>query len=254
MIAGIFHNGSGLGNQLARYVFTRVKALDMGVDFGMLNPNQFKGKDFMSPLMGKYADGLVYGFTEERVDNENGVDIRPYDPKTERIVDNTLVDGEFQDERYFIHRLPEIRKWLATDPLEVEENECVLAFRGGEFTLFPDLYLKREYWDNAMANMRKIRPDMKFRVVTDDLITALDFFPELPVSHEISHDWRSIRNAPYLILSNSSFGILPAHLGDAKKIISPLHWARHNLGFWALPQNKYSRFTYIDRQGNEVDN
>lgn len=248
MIAGIFHEGSGLGNQLARYVFTRVRALDMGVDFGMVHPRNFKGFDFIGPWLGKPVEGIVREFQEKRVDDLSGVDIRPYDPRTREIKDNTVVDGEFQDERYFLHRLPEINKWLEVEPLEVKE--CVLAFRGGEFTLYPDLYLPEKYWRDAMDNMRKIDPDMKFRVVTDDFITANEMFPDLEVSHEIGHDWRSIRYAPYLILSNSSFGIFPAHLGDAKKIIAPLHFARHNTGVWALPQNCYSRFTYQDKLGN----
>ena len=48
MIAGIFHQGSGLGNQLHRYVATRVLALDKGYEWGMENPELFKGKNFMS--------------------------------------------------------------------------------------------------------------------------------------------------------------------------------------------------------------
>ena len=43
MIAGIFHKGSGLGNQLHRYVMTRCLSLDKGMEFGMVNPELFKG-------------------------------------------------------------------------------------------------------------------------------------------------------------------------------------------------------------------
>lgn len=249
MIAGIFHEGSGLGNQLARYVFTRCRASEMGVDFGMVHPRNFKGFSFMGPWLGKPVEGIEYEFQEMK-HTGNGVDVRPYDPITREILDNTVVDGEFQDEKYFAHHLKEIDKWLEVEPLEMADNECVLAFRGGEFTLYPELYLPKEYWENAMANMRKIRPDMKFRIVTDDQLTAMEMFPDIEVSHEIGHDWRSIRHAPYLIVANSSFNILPAHLGNAKKIIAPLHWARHNIGVWALPQNCYTRFTYQDKQGN----
>lgn len=256
MVVGIFHQGSGLGNQLFRYIFTRVKARDLAVPFGMENPRNFKGYSFLNIDIGSPLNALQHEFIEERVNDPNGIDIRPYDPKEREIRPFTKVDGEFQDEKYFNHRLDEIREWLSpTLPAPVfEDNECVLAHRGGEYTLFPDLYLQRKYWDDAMENMRRIRYGMKFRVVTDDIFSAQEMFPELPVSHEIAHDWLSIRYAPYLILSNSSFGIIPALLNEnVQKVIAPLHWARHNIGVWALPQNCYRKFTYQDKYGNLYD-
>lgn len=257
MIAGIFHEGSGLGNQLQRYVATRVLAEDKGYQWGMLNHENFKGGSFMNINKGgkdidyPNAIGLMRpSWHEKRIDNEQGVDIRPYDPRIVNVEDNTVIDGEFQDERYFIHRLNEVREWLKVEPLDVHANECVISFRGGEYALYPDLFLGFSYWHLAMENMRKENPDIEFRIVTDDPETASRMLPGIPVTHEIGHDWRSIRYAPYLILSNSSFGILPALLNqNARKIIAPLHWARHNLGFWALPQNCYSAFTYQNHEG-----
>ena len=252
MIAGIFHAGSGLGNMLHRYVFARVKALDLGVDFGMKDPHLFKGSSFMSLDTGKPLIGDLKLFQEERVNNAAGVDIRPYDPRTEQIEPYTLVDGEFQAEKYFNHRLDEVREWLKVEPLRFEPNECVIAFRGGEYTVFPDLFLTRKYWQDAMDNMRAFIPNVFFRVVTDDVKTAKEFFPALPISHEIGHDWRSIRYAPFLILSNSSFSILPTLLNENKKIvIAPKYWARHNVsdGYWALEQNCYKGWFYQTREG-----
>ena len=256
MIFGIFHEGSGLGNQLFRYVFTRVRALDMGVEFGMQNASKFKGASFLKIDTGlpEFVDMNHYmsRFNEQKITSGNGLDVRTYDNRIREIQDSTIVDGEFQDEKYFMHRLTEVNEWLTPLPYlpVMDKDECVLAHRGGEYTLYPELYLTRKYWDDAMANMRKINPNVWFRVVTDDIFSAMEMFPNLPISHEISDDWKSIRYAPWLILSNSSFGILPALLGPAKKIIAPLHWARHNIAVWALPQNCYTRFTYQDRQGN----
>lgn len=250
MIAGIFHAGSGLGNQLHRYVFTRVRAKDMGVPFGMANPRDFKGYSFMNIDIGIGLHDIQHEFIENRVDAD-GIDVRPYDPRVREIKNDTVVDGEFQDEKYFMHRIDEVREWLKTDPMIFDDNACILAFRGGEYTLYSDLFLTKKYWTDAMENMRKFNPMVHFQVVTDDIITAKEFFPDLLVTHEIGDDWRAIRYAPYLILSNSSFGILPAILNEnARKIIAPLHWARHNLGVWAMPQNCYTKFTYQDREGN----
>jgi len=243
MITGIFHDGSGLGNQLHRYVFTRVKALDLGVDFGM--EGEFKGKDFMDIDMGKPPEAPTSIFIEERKNTHAGVDIREYDPKTEQIGDNTKVDGEFQAEKYFNHRLDEVREWLKVEPLDIPDDLCVINFRGGEYAGISELFLPQEYWDEAVAKMRKINPDMKFVVHTDDPYLASCFFPEFECIKDMALNWRSIRYAKYLILSNSSFAIFPALLGDAKEIIAPFCWAGRNVGYWKLPQNCYKRFYYI---------
>lgn len=260
MISGIFHKGSGLGNQLHRYVATRVIATDKGLDFGMVAPENFKGASFMQidvgvPVVCSWTVGeggkvipisSMASFEEKKV-IENGVDIRGHDPEAHFVADNTIIDGEFQDEKYFGHRLNEIRQWLKVAPLGMPNDTCVIGFRGGEFTGIPDLFLPREYWDTAMAKMRKKNPNMKFLAVTDDPETAKAMLPsEVRITHDISEDWRKIRYAKYAIISNSSFYILPSLINDhAEEIIAPRYWARRNTGVWALSQNWYRRFTYL---------
>ena len=104
MIQGWFHQGSGLGNQLARLVATRVRAADLGVDWGMIyNPDgsgkdiRFKGKDFM--YIGEWDKGSkkvlikwdstiaepaneTFNIWNEKCvrDEISGVDVRSYDP------------------------------------------------------------------------------------------------------------------------------------------------------------------------------
>lgn len=240
MISGIFHDGSGLGNQLFRYVMTRVLAADLGVDFGMIG--NFKGDSFMNIDKGVPVHDLLYEFNETKV-VVDGVDVRGYDCGVKDVKDFTLIDGEFQGEKYFEHRLKDIKEWLTVAQLEVPG--CILSHRGGEYKGVRDLYLPQEYWNRAIELMKERVPGITFRVVTDDPEEANKMFPGLPISHEIGHDWRSIRYAKYLILSNSSFGILPALLGDAEIIYAPKFWARRNTGVQALAYNVYSRFTHI---------
>lgn len=244
MIVGTFHNGSGLGNMLHRYVMTRILAADLGVSFGM--EGDFKGKDFMNIDTGKTPQWLQHTFIEQRVNNEQGVDIRPYDERIKDIKDHTRIDGEFQSEKYFEHRLDEIREWLKVEPLEMPDDLCIINFRGGEYVGVPDLFLPQEYWDLAIEEMKQINPKMNFEIHTDDPETAKSFFPELRCIHNVGLNWRSIRYAKYLILSNSSFAILPALLNEnVNLILAPKFWARRNRGFWALPQNEYAKFTYL---------
>lgn len=246
MITGQFYQGSGLGNQLARYVMTRVLSLDKGLEFGMKSPELFKGHSFMVLDMGKEYKGHEYEYIEKRINNEQGVDIRDYDWEgLLTIKDNTLIDGEFQGEKYYIHHLDKIREWLKVAPIEMPDDVCVVNFRGGEYVGVRDLFLPKEYWDLAISKMRIINPNMIFEVHTDDIETARHFFPEFKITKDIAINWRSIRYAKYLILSNSSFAILPALLGDAVTIYAPKFWAGRNVGYWKMQQNKYNRFIHI---------
>lgn len=261
MITGIFHAGSGLGNQLHRYIATRCLAIDKGYDFGMENPDLFKGKGIFNIDTGMPFESLELKFVEERINLSNGTDIRPYDSKLHEINDNTTIDGEFQDEKYWEHHTEEVREWLKCEskpfniPFIKPEEICVLNLRGGEYVSVADLFLSKEYWYTAMEHMKQINPNMRFGIVTDDVLKAREWFPNFPIRHD-EGDWSAINQAHYLILSNSSFAILPAYLNqNVKQIIAPKYWARHNIsnGYWALAQNMYKGWTYQDRNGELFD-
>jgi len=256
MICGIFHQGSGLGNQLHRYIATRVRATDLGVDWGMFyqedgsgKEHGFKGKSFInfdeSRLL-SLADIMPYQgrFWAEKKVVENAVDVRSYDPEFKFIEDDTLIDGEFQDERYWEHREKEIDEWLKVEPLEMPDDLCVIGFRGGEFSVYPDLFLTKDYWDEGIKMMRGINPNMRFQVHTDDRPLAKRFFPDFEVIHDIGINWRSCRYAKYAIIANSSFFILPRWLNKGLTV-APRFWGRRNTKVWSLPQNFYRRFFYV---------
>lgn len=265
MITGIFHQGSGLGNQLHRYVATRVKAADLGVDWDMVfhwdgscKDTGFKGKSFMDigwkfkVDSDYFKDSAELSTWHEKKVVENGVDIRSYDPEFNFILDNTIIDGEFQDERYWEHREKEVDEWLKVEPLEMPDDLCVIGFRGGEFAVYPELFLTKEYWKQGIKEMLKINPQMRFEVHTDDEHLArsffMDVFPDwrmcMNYIHDIGINWRSMRYAKYAIIANSSFFILPRWLNKGLTI-GPRYWARRNTKVWALPQNYYKRFKYI---------
>ncbi len=254
MIIGKFFNGSGLGNMLHRYVATRVLALDKGYDWEMVYIDDgagkefgFKGDSFMSvnyriyPELDKFPTMKTW---HEKKITENGVDIRSYDPEFNFIEDDTIIDGEFQDERYWEHREKEVDEWLKVEPLDMPDDLCVIGFRGGEFSIYPDLFLTKEYWDEGIKMMREINPNMRFQVHTDDKPLAQQFFPEFEVIHDIGINWRSMRYAKHAIISNSSFFILPRWLNKGLTI-APRYWGRRNTKVWSLLQNYYKRFLYI---------
>lgn len=264
MIAGIFHEGSGLGDQLHRYITTRCLAEDKSYRWGILQPQNFKGSSFMNIDIGDaiYRDRdlvsneqfefecnfLMYNknFNEKKI-LENGVDIRSYDPEINFVEDNTIIDGCFEDEKYWGHRIKDIQEWLQVEPLEMPEDVCVIGFRGGEYYTSPDLGLPLSYYQEGINRMLKINPNMHFQVHTDDLILAKKFFPDFECIQDIGLNWRSVRYAKHLIIANSAFYIIPSLIGDAKEIIAPRYWARRNTGMWARPSCYYQdkRFMYI---------
>jgi hypothetical protein len=275
MIVTEIYNGQGLGNQLACYITTRVVALDKGFDFGILNPDKFKCLDFMDLDFGKKVtggsspaegappttlpDGILHYFRERDVRHPNGSDIRIDDPLLELIEDNTKIDGVFQSESRIIHRKNEIKEWLKVKP-ELDcyeysnENICVINFRGGEYSGVPQFYLNRNYWNNAVNRMLEINPNFEFIVITDDIYRASEFFPNFKVLHfNIVKDYTIIKNAYYLILSNSSFPYFATLTSDTiKYILAPKYWGRHNIsdGYWSCGYNIFQNHNYIDRDNN----
>jgi hypothetical protein len=166
-----------------------------------------------------------------------------YNPETSFIEDSTIIDGEFQDERYFGHRMKEINEWLKVELIEIPDDTCVIGFRGGEFSLFPELFLTKDYWDEGIKIMKN-KGITKFEVHTDDEVLAKQFFPDYKVIHDIGINWRSMRYAKYAIIANSSFFILPRLLNGGITI-APRYWARRNIKEWSMPQNFYKSFQYI---------
>lgn len=263
MIAGRFHEGSGLGDQLFRYITTRTLALDKNIPYGMVNPDGFKGESFMPIQLGMYVNlpEAMNQWLEKDVRDKDGNDIRSYDPEINFVEDNTVIDGSFEDDKYWGHRLDEIRDWLKVEPLEMQDDVCVIGFRGGEYALNPDLFLAKDYWNEAINTMifHSNNQDLRFQVHTDDPSLAKQFFPSFeivenaPISHSkhtnMGFNWRSARYAKYAIIPNSAFFILPRllkHLEDPTAVtIAPRYWARRKAKVWARPACYYKQFQYI---------
>ncbi len=279
MIGTEFIEGYGLGNQLFFYIVTRCVALEKGVDFGFVNPGQLgnvfhskKGMYFMDSIdLGKEISReemksfKVYHEQDDRLymgnsvhDMTNGCYISGADKGLMSVEDNTLIYGNMQDQSYFEKYRDKIKDWLHVKE-EAESYEytaddlCIINLRGGEYTSCPELYLDRKYFLNAIRNMKKINPAMRFMVITEDEEAAKKVLPEYECHHfDMGKDYVTLKNARYLILSNSSFSLMPVMSStELKYAIAPKYWARHNIsdGFWSSEQNIYSFLTYQDKKG-----
>jgi len=275
MITTEIYNGQGLGNQLWCYVTTRVVATDKGYGFGIQSPAKLKCLDFLEldlgqPVIGgngpeggpptELPQGITHYYQERRINHpKNGVDIRTFDRNIPAVPDNTKIDGILQDEQYILHRKDEIREWLKVKPVfecfdYASDDICVINFRGGEYTTIKNVFLPQKYWDDAITQMRKIRPNFTFVVITDDVATAKKFFPTFDVFHfSIAKDYVVLKNAHYLILSNSSFACFPAWLNkNLQFCIAPKYWSQYNTsdGFWGCSYNMTHDWMYLDRAGS----
>ncbi|MCH5248427.1 MAG: glycosyl transferase [Lachnospiraceae bacterium] len=278
MVGTEFIMGQGLGNQLFCYVTARAVAEKNGYEFGTagqeifaVNIHNDKGMYFMDIDLGQAItpeekkNFKIYQEEETRLfignsahDINNGCYISGKDEKINHIEDNTLIYGNLQDESYFIEYIDQVKKWLTVKP-EYDsyeysrENLCIINMRGGEYTGSPELFIDKKYWIHGMKEMKKLRSDMEFMIITDDVDAAGKMLPGIPAYHfDIGKDYVTLKNAHYLLLSNSSFACLPAHTSETLKFaIAPKYWARHNLsdGYWASEQNIYSLFHYMDRKG-----
>lgn len=268
--------GFGLGNQLFFYVTTRCIALNRGYAFSVLDPEHFAnnmhsdcGLYFMDLDMGVPSSRedykKVYHEKESRLfagnskhDLTHGVYVTDTDRDLFEVEDNTLLYGNFQAEDYFIAYKDKIKQWLAVKPEYdckeyTRDNLCILHLRCSDYMGSPELYLRKKYWLNGMKQMKKIRPDMEFMIITNDVKEAAKFLPGIPAyNFDLAKDYSVLKNARYLLLANSSFAYFPAFTSDTVQyILAPKYWARHNVsdGYWASEQNIYEGWHYMDRHG-----
>ena len=272
--------GMGLGNMLFAYVSVRALAKELGAEFAILGKELMQkalsdgtedGAPFLDLNYGIPASEADFKITvtehEDRLfignsahDLTTGCYVSPEDLSLHDIdpEGGVLIMGNLQAEGYFRASEAELSDWLAprkdvSSPIPVMENLCLINIRGGEYTGSPELFLRRKYYKDAIARMKKERPDMEFLVITDDYTAAERILPEVLAKHfSTMGDYLALRSARYLILSNSSFGFFPACTGEnAALILAPKYWARHNVsdGYWSGEQNIYDRFLYLDRGG-----
>ena len=127
----------------------------------------------------------------------------------------------------------------------------MINYRGSDYSGTADFHLHVKYWRDAVSRMLDINPNFQFVVITEDVPRASVTFPDFEVRHfNIGTDYSIIKNAYYLILSNSSFPYF-ATLANTrvKYIIAPKYWGRYNIsdGYWSCGYNIFRNHNYIDR-------
>lgn len=284
MITTPFYYGQGLGNQLWSWSVLTSIAIDRGFSWGIQAPWKFKGSNFINLDYGR----TVFGFPSNEPNEKKPWGIKHYyrerlmlhkdlhfdislpDPNIIEIEDSTKIDGTFQSIQYISKHRPRLMEALKVSPKDKKMTQvCIIHFRGGDFAGQEDVFLGVHYYTNAMQTIREFDPEVKFKVITNDVPRASSYFPSteivspyksnevysgpnLQVDSRVQRDFALMQNADYLILSNSSFSWWAAWTNrKAARVIAPKYWARHNLNgpYWSSGGVIVPEWEYLDTKG-----
>ena len=226
-----FKFGQGLGNQL----WLLFAALNFSIFYKkkliIENYKYFLGKDFISlknikifSAKNNFNKVQIYDFYEVLYyEKKLKSYINIYDERVYKLSKhkNIRINGLFQSDKYlkYLNRIT-LNKFIKikSNKINFDKNTCILNIRGGEYKRHKNLILPKIYWLNAMKLMSKINKNISFIVVTDDYRYAKSLFPNFEIiSKNIHQCFVAIQNAPYLILSNSSFSFFPNYLTNVVK-------------------------------------
>jgi hypothetical protein len=136
----------------------------------------------------------------------------------------------------------------------LDENLCVINFRGGEYRSIPHVVCRKEYWRDSINHMLQLNHKIKFIVITDDPEFSNTYMPfQIDTFHdEIGFDFYVLNQSKWSIISNSTFGWWSSWLNTrANKIIAPKYFGAHNTsdGYWSVGEVYSKKFHYMDRDG-----
>jgi hypothetical protein len=270
MLTTELYNGQGPGDQIWVYLTTRYIASKLGYDFGIESPDKWKLSNLdinfgKSVLGGNSPEGgppliLPNDIEAYYIENKewhpgfHDCNITSFDHEVFNIKDNTKLEGYYHYSHLLEQNKGLFSEWLDFSSIikrnPVVKGKVICNIRGGEYKSVPDLILPKKYWDMALERLGN--PEVE--IVTDDPEYAKSLIPngKLFTGSMIEH-FENLFTAEKLVISNSAFAFFPAALGNAETVIAPKYWSRYNVsdGFWAMEGDKYSGFTYIDREGNE---
>lgn len=211
-----------LGNQMFEYAACRSVAEHNGYAFH-IDSNKWLGHGLFNCSLGRVDGAITNKYSEQPGAG--------YNPNVFNLPDFTSMEGYFQSDKY--SKRDDVKAWFAMKYggaalnflSRYPVNEfCYINVRGTDQCV-PTLTLPQEYYNNAMAHMLSIKPDLKFVVLTDDVPFAKKYFPSLPVySNDRDTDFYLLNAAKYNIIALSTFAWWAAYLQDDNYVIGPSGW------------------------------
>jgi len=267
----VYLNGR-LGNNLFQYVFCRIAAMKQNCNY-YIPKNKEESISFYSFCSNKTFSYLEMScesnphyWTGENLFNINfghndGIITSSIgDIDIENVRDGMLLTDFYQSDYYMLeYRDVIINDWLKFNDSVITNSEellkkynvdeyCYIHLRGTDYKTIPQYYLPISYYLKSIDHIRSIKPDMKFLVITDDVVESKIMFPEFDViSNSTEIDFYLLSQSKYKIIPNSSFSWWASWLSKNTEItIAPNNWFNYNSGFgFSPPRINISFFTYI---------
>lgn len=144
--------------------------------------------------------------------------------------------GHFQSERYFVHCIDEVKFYFRMKDEPPLNDYCAIHWRAGDYGAAPTKYkpegnafhprMALDYYEPAMALFGS---GQKFLVFSDDIELAKEMFGdrvEYSQGWDYLDDWRLMKRCRHFIISNSSYSLMAAILGDAddRQVVAPAPW------------------------------
>ncbi len=246
------------GNHMFQYSLCRLISLKNGYNFHIKHGNHLL-ECFPNIDLGS-CDGEMQRSYEENIHSQ------AYLPDVFNIPDFTNLLGCYQTSKYFNGNENLVKSWF---PVTMEDSVrvvldkypvddfCYVHMRGCDYKA-NNWNLPRQYYLDAMEEVKKIKPDIKFVIVTDDLEMAKLYFPDIDVISTEVHeygffgrdgiiDFKSLYYSKYCIIANSTFSWWAAWLSDKVITVAPNNWLNYNKpesGFYPF-DIKTDGFIYI---------
>lgn len=116
----------------------------------------------------------------------------------------------------------------------IQNNVCIIHIRGGDFLeLSWNLENQRDYYTQAISEIKSLCSDVKFIVATDDKQYAEDFMSSINVQYEFTQgalidDFLDIISSEFAIISNSTFSFwaraFSSNISPNTKTWGPRYW------------------------------
>ncbi len=240
-----------LGNHMFQYAICRMVAEKNGYNFFIPYPGHldrcFPGIDL------GISDGFIIG-------DYNDSHSQFFNPEIFNVQNFTNLNGYYQTEKYFHGYEEKIRDWFKCDlddktkgiieKYPIEEY-CYIHLRGGDNKFGNNNWLmSKEYYLKAMDEVRKVKSDINFLIITDDLDLSKIYFPEIDcLSNDVMTDFKCLYFSKYIIIPASTFSWWPAWLTEKNIVVAPNYWLNYNkdINEWYPIDIKTEKFTYITK-------
>ena len=242
-------NNIALGNHMFQYAVCRLVALKNGYNFYI--PYSGYLKECFSNIDLGVKDGEIayhYNDSSEQFYNGNVFSCPNF----------THLSGWFQTEKYFEGNENLVKEWFKC---EIDENisniitkypvdeYCYIHLRGGDNRLNNDGWLMlKSYYEKGIEEVRKVKSDIKFVIITDDIELSKEYFPEIDaLSNDVMTDFKSLYFSKYMVIPASTFSWWPGWLTDKEIVVAPKYWLNHNKdnNTWYPSDVKTDKFLYI---------